>query len=81
VLTYCWAHARPKLVEISRNGSAPIAKEEVKRMGELYRSEAELRGLAPEALFAGRQKRSGPLVADKQAWLAHHRARVATGKL
>jgi len=44
-LAFCWAHARRKLVEIARNGSAPIAEEGVKRIGELYRVEGELRGL------------------------------------
>lgn len=48
-LAYCWAHARRKLVEITRNGSAPIAEEGVKRIGELYRIEAELRGLDADA--------------------------------
>lgn len=35
-LAYCWAHARRKLVEISRNGSAPITEEGVRRIGELF---------------------------------------------
>lgn len=77
-LAYCWAHARRKLVEITRNGSAPIADYGVKRIGELYRIEAELRGLDPEVRLAGRQERSAPLVTDMQTWLIHHRARVAT---
>lgn len=77
-LAYCWAHARRKLVEITRNGSAPIAEEGVKGISELYRIEAELRGLDPEARLAVRQERSAPLVADMQAWHVHHRARVAT---
>ena len=76
-LAYCWAHARRKLVEITRNGSAPIAEDGVKRIGELYRIEAELRGLDPQARLAGRQERSAPLVADMQVWLTHNRARVA----
>ncbi|ASY66550.1 Mobile element protein (plasmid) [Sinorhizobium sojae CCBAU 05684] len=76
-LAYCWAHARRKLVEITRNGAAPIAEEGVKRIGELYRIEAELRGLDPQTRFAGRQERSAPLVTDMEAWLAHHRARIA----
>jgi len=76
-LAYCWAHARRKLVEITRNGTAPIAEDGVKRIGELYRIEAELRGLDPEARLAGRKERSAPFVADMQAWLVHHRARVA----
>ncbi|MFD1912636.1 IS66 family transposase [Halodurantibacterium flavum] len=77
-LAYCWAHARRKLIEITRNGSAPIAEDGVKRIGELYRIEAELRGLDPHARLAGRRERSAPLVADMQTWLIHHRARVAT---
>jgi hypothetical protein len=28
-LAYCWAHARRKLVEITRNGTAPIAEDGV----------------------------------------------------
>jgi hypothetical protein len=44
-LASCWAHARRKLVEITRTGSAPIAEEGVKRIAELYRIEVELRGL------------------------------------
>jgi transposase len=77
-LAYCWAHARRKLVEIIRNSKAPVADDGVKRIGDLYRIEAELRGLDPEARLAGRQDRSAPLIADMQTWLVHHRARVAT---
>ncbi|MBY3476179.1 IS66 family transposase [Rhizobium laguerreae] len=77
-LAYCWAHARRKLVEITRNGAAPIAEEGVRRIGELYRIEAELRGLDPQIRLAGRRERSAPLIAAMHGWLAHHRARVAT---
>ncbi|MCY0149864.1 IS66 family transposase [Hoeflea sp. G2-23] len=76
-LAYCWAHARRKLVEITRNGAAPIAEDGVKRIGELYRIEAELRGLHPQARLAGRQERSASLVTELETWLVHHRARVA----
>lgn len=76
-LAYCWANTRRKLVEITRAGAAPIAEEGVRRIGELYRIEAELRGLAAEARLDGRQERSAPLIADMRTWLTHHRARVA----
>ncbi len=56
----------------TRNGTAPIAEDGVKRI------EAELRGRDPQARLAGRQERSAPLVADMQTWLVHYRARVAT---
>jgi hypothetical protein len=65
-------------VEITHNGIAPIAEDGVKRIGELYRIEAELRGRDPQVRLAGRQERSAPLVADMQTWLVHHRARVST---
>lgn len=70
-------HARRKLVEITRSGLAPIAEDGVKRIGELYRIETELRGLPADARLAGRQERSAPLIADMWSWLIHHRARVA----
>ena len=49
----------------------------MKRIGELYRIEAELRGLDADARLAGRRARSAPLVADMQTWLTLHRSRVA----
>ncbi|AFL54813.1 hypothetical protein ABIE78_000539 [Sinorhizobium fredii] len=76
-LAYCWAHARRKLVEITRTGPTPIAEEGVKRIGELYRIEADLRGLDADTRLVARQERSKPLIADMKTWLAHHRARVA----
>lgn len=76
-LAYCWAHARRKLVDITRKGPAPIAEEGVKRIAELYRIEAELRGCEPQIRLAARQQRSAPLIADLQTWLRNHRARVA----
>lgn len=76
-LAYCWAHAPRKLVDITRNGTAPIAEEGVKRIGELYRIEAELRGLDPQIRLARRREHSAPLVADMHGWLVYHLARVA----
>ena len=77
-LAFCWAHARRKLVDITRIGSAPIAEEGVKRIGDLYRIEAEIRGRDPAASHVARQERSAAIIADLEAWLTYHRARVAT---
>lgn len=49
----------------------------MRRIGELYRIEAELRGISAEARLTGRQERSAPLIVDMRSWLTHHRARVA----
>lgn len=77
-LAYCWAHARRKLVEIARTGPAPIAEDGVKRIGDLYRIETEIRGSGPAARHAARQERSAPIVAEIEAWLAYYRVRVAS---
>jgi transposase len=76
-LAYCWAHARRKLIEITRAGTAPIAEEGVRLIGELYAIEAEIRGLGPEQRLAARQERSGPAVALVREWLDLHRVRVS----
>ncbi|POH28453.1 hypothetical protein ATY30_19080 [Sinorhizobium americanum] len=60
-------------MEITRTGAAPIAEEGVKRIGELYQIEADLRGLAPETRLAERRERSKPLIADMETWLTYHR--------
>lgn len=76
-LAYCWAHAGCKLVEITRTGPALIAEDGVQRIGGLYRIEADIRGLDPDACLAARLERSAPIISDFEAWLAQHRARVA----
>lgn len=76
-LAYCWAHARRKLVEITRTGPAPIAEEGVRLIRELYAIEAGIRGLDPDDRLAVRQKRSAPAVARIKDWLDHHRSRVS----
>lgn len=54
-----------------------IAEEGVRRIGELYRIETELRGLPADVRLAGRQARSGPLIVGMRGWVSHHRTRVA----
>ena len=76
-LAYCWAHARRKLFEVARNSTAPIAEDGLKRIAELYKIEAEIRGLPSEARLAARQDQSAPKVGDFETWLTHHRARVS----
>jgi len=43
-LAYCWAHARRKLIEITRTGPAPVAEQGVTLIRELYTIEAEIKG-------------------------------------
>lgn len=76
-LAYCWAHARRKLIEITRTGSAPIAEEGVTLIRALYAIETDIRGSEPAARLAARQERSAPILARIDAWLSHHRARTS----
>lgn len=77
MLAYCWAHATRKLVEITRNGRAPIAEDGVPRIDELYRIEAGIRGFDPATRLAVKQERSASIIGDFEVWLTLHGARVA----
>jgi len=76
-LAYCWAHARRKLHEVAKNNTAPIAEEGLRRIADLYKIEAAIRGRSPDERVAVRQERSAPKVAAFETWLAEHRARVS----
>ncbi|RWR05774.1 IS66 family transposase, partial [Paenirhodobacter populi] len=61
-LAGCWAHSRRKFYELHAAGSSQIATETVKRMAELWKLEAAVRGQSPEARAAARQTVSAPIV-------------------
>lgn len=76
-LAYCWAHARRKLIEITRTGPAPIAEEGLALIRALYALEADIRGSDPAARLAARHDRATPILARLDAWLQHHRPRAS----
>ena len=76
-LAYCWAHARRKLYEVARNSTAPIAEDGLRRIAEIYKIEAEIKGLTPEVRLAIRQDQSAPKIAGLKTWLIPKRARVS----
>jgi transposase len=75
-LAYCWSHLRRKFFDLAKGGAAPIATEALKRIGELYAIEADIRGQSAEVRAAARQQRSAPLVDSLKAWFAAQLARV-----
>ncbi|MGF1444930.1 MAG: IS66 family transposase [Pikeienuella sp.] len=76
-VAHCWAHARRKLREVfDRDGSA-IAAEGLRRIAEIYRIEAEIRGTGPGQRLTTRQARTAPLVESFGKWLAEVRTRVS----
>jgi transposase len=69
ILAFCWAHWRRRFYEIAKAGSAPIAEEALRRIAELYKIEAQIRGRSAAERLAARQAESKPLVAELKVWL------------
>lgn len=76
-LAFCWAHCRRGFYELHRSTGSPLAEEALRRIGELYRIEAEIRGRPAEERRAVRQERSKPLVEALHAWLTVQLERVS----
>jgi transposase len=64
ILAFCWSHWRRRFYEIAKAGSAPIAEETLRRIAELYKIEAQIRGRSAAERRAVRQAESKKLVAD-----------------
>ena len=65
----CWAHARRKTHDIHIRTPSAITEEALKRIGQLYTIETELRGLSAEQRLAQRQMRTVPLLNGLEGWL------------
>src|SRR5215212_9334807 len=76
-LAFCWAHCRRRFYEIHQATGSPLADEALRRIGELYAVEAEIRGRPAEARRAVRQERSKPIVEALHAWLTVQLGRVS----
>jgi transposase len=76
-LAYCWTHARRKLHELVKTGTAPLAGEGLKQIAALYKIEDEIRGLPPEDRLAARRERSSPLVTAFKTWITQTCARIS----
>jgi transposase len=76
-LAHCWSHVRRKFFDLAKGGSAPIATEALRRIGELYAIEAEIRGQDADARANARQQRSKVLIDDFKPWLEAQLAKVS----
>jgi len=76
-LAYCWAHARRKLIEITRTSPAPIAEEGVSLIRQLYAIETEIKGTDAVSRLVARQERSAQILTRLDDWLRHQRARAS----
>lgn len=77
-LADCWAHARRKLHDIYQKDGSEIAAGGLRRVAQIYKVEAGIRGRTPEQRFAARQEQSAPLAADFRQWLTKQRSRIST---
>ena len=78
-LAFCWAHWRRQWFDIAKSPPAPVAAEVLKRIAELYRIEAEIRGEDAEERRAVRQQKSKPLIAALRGWLEKTLRQVPSG--
>lgn len=63
-LAGCWAHSRRRFYELHTAGDSLVATTTVERMAELWKLEAQVRGLSAEERAAARQVSSAPIVAE-----------------
>jgi transposase len=76
-LAFCWAHCRRGFYEIHQSTGSPLATEALRRIGELYKVEAEIRGRSAEERRTLRQERSRPIVDALHSWLTIQLGRVS----
>src|SRR5215207_9016511 len=76
-LAFCWAHCRRGFYELYRSTGSPLAEEALRRIGELYKVEAEIRGRSAEERRTVRQERSKPIVDALHGWLTAQLERVS----
>ena len=73
----CWAHARRKFYDVFEATKSPIAEEALKRIGELYKIEAEITGQPAETRLAARQGRAVAILDALRDWLTAQRRRLS----
>ena len=65
----CWAHVRRKFHDLYEAHRSPIAEEALRRIGELYGIEKEIRGRPPDQRHEIREARARPLLESLKNWL------------
>ena len=65
----CWAHVRRKVHDLHLTGTAPLASEAIRRIGQLYDIDRDIAGRPADERTAARQARAGPLLEELHGWL------------
>jgi transposase len=75
-LAFCWSHLRRRFFDHAE-GEAPIAREALERIAELYAIEKTIRAMSAEERRRARQEKSKPLVRALRPWLEQQLGRVS----
>ena len=73
----CMAHIRRKFYDLQQAHASPVAAEALRRIGELYTIESEVRGRSPDERKQVRQVRARPLLDWMREWLESVRAKLS----
>jgi hypothetical protein len=73
----CMAHIRRKFYDLHQAHISPVAAEALRRIGELYAIESEIRGRAPDERMQVRQARARPLLDSMRDWFESVRAKLS----
>ena len=73
----CMAHVRRKFVDVHEAQGSPIAEEAIRRIGELYAIEKQIRGQPPDERAIIRKAQSEPLFEDLESWLKAQLTRIS----
>lgn len=65
----CWPHARRKIHDVHARTLSALTDEALKRIGELYVIEADIRGMPAEQRLAEHQLKTKPLLKSMESWL------------
>ncbi|SXE76298.1 transposase [Klebsiella variicola] len=65
----CWAHARRKIHDVHVRTPSALTEEALKRIGELYAIETEIRGIPAKQRLAERQQKAKPRLKSLESWL------------
>lgn len=74
----CWAHARRKVYDLHAKKATPTTTEILRRIGELYAIEAQIRGQSPDERKRIRQLQARPLLVELEAWLRNRLLTLST---
>ncbi|MDP1189024.1 IS66 family transposase, partial [Klebsiella pneumoniae] len=65
----CWAHARRKIHVVHVRSPSALSEEALRRIGELYAIEAEIRGMPAEQRLVELKLKTIPLQKSLESWL------------